>query len=330
MRKHNVTMEAIAKRLGISKVSVHKAMNSLPGVSPALKEKILSTAQQMGYVFKPKTEQPKRTYGYVLPQKYFFSNENFYTTIFYYLDIECKNHNDKLELVIINNDAVLSSRDFEKYSGIFIAGEIGHDNFSELVKLHEAHPVVCIDYFSYKYPFHYVFIESFRTSYHLTETLIKMGHRNIGFVGDIDYASTISDRYLGYLKALMKHGIAPQKEWHVNENVEKMPISEITLPKDLPSVFFCYCDMAAKQLQQKLIASGISVPDDISLVGFDDTELCKEMTPQLTSVGVSKLTIAKESYSIMHRAFLSNRQIINELFPNIIMRDSIKNLNGQK
>lgn len=329
MKKDNPTMESIAKSLGISKVSVHKALNNLPGVSPALKEKILSAAKNAGYVFKPRSEQPTRTYCYILRRKYFFAKENFYTAIFYYLDIECKNHNDQLELVLIDNDAELSDKDFEKYSGIFIAGEIGHKNFLELEKIHSIHPVVCVDYFSYKYPFHYVFIESFRTSYHAVETLIKMGHTKIGFVGNIDLASTVSDRYFGYLKALMKHGIEPKKEWHINENIEKMSPSEITVPDNLPSAFFCHCDMAAQQLQLKLAERGLKVPDDVSLVGFDNTELCKELSPQLTSIGVNKLTIAKESYSVMHRAFLSDRQLINELFPHIIMRDSVKDLSTE-
>lgn len=329
MKKQSVTMDSIAKKLGISKVTVHKALNDLPGVSARLKQEILSAAKRDGYEFKPKADRPKRTYCYVLPQKYFFINENFYTTIFYYLDIECKNHSDKLELIIIDNDAHLSCKDFEAYTGIFIAGEIGHENFLEFVKLCDTRPVVCIDYFSYKYPFNYIFIESFRTSYHLVETLIKMGHRDIGFVGDIGFASTVSDRYLGYLKALMKYNITPKKEWHINDNIEKKSdLSQITLPDTLPTAFFCYCDMAAKQLQLKLKERGLRVPEDISLVGFDDTELCREMTPKLTSIGVAKLHIAEESYSVMHRAMLTSRRIIDALFPTVAMRDSVKNLNA--
>ena len=328
MKKDKVTMEKIAKTLNISKVSVHKALNDLPGVSGKLKETILNTAENLGYVYKPRTDKPQKIFCYLIPQKYFFFNENFYTKIFYHLDVKCKNHNDKIDLLLLNDDAVINPADFEKYDGIFIAGEIGHENFQKFIGIHKTRPVVCIDYFSYKYPFHYIFIESYLTSYHLVETLIKMGHRKIGFVGNIDYASTVADRYFGYVKALQKNNITPNKNWHINENIEKVSdLNDIPLPDELPSVFFCYCDLAAKKLQHKLSSIGVKIPEDVSLIGFDDTDVCTETVPALSSAGVAKNNIAKEAFSVMFRAFLTDKPITDELFPTIYIRDSVKNLN---
>ena len=82
-------MQQIADKLGISKVSVSKAINNQEGISQELRKKILSVAVEMGYMPKKKfTTTDKQDYklAFFTPKRYFFENENFYSQIFYYLN----------------------------------------------------------------------------------------------------------------------------------------------------------------------------------------------------------------------------------------------------
>ena len=70
---------------------------------------------------------------------------------------------------------------------------------------------------------------------------------------------------------------------------------EYSLPETLPTAFLCHCDMAAYQLMLKLQINGISIPDQISLVSFDNTDLSRNCKPQLTTIDINKREIAHKA-----------------------------------
>jgi LacI family transcriptional regulator len=157
--------------------------------------------------------------------------------------------------------------------------------------------------------------------------LIDQGHKKIGFVGNIHKTSAIADRYFGYNKALIEHDLSFNPEWHINVNIEKRnDLSDLSI-KYYPTAFICHCDAAARWLYTALATKNLSVPQDISIISFDNTPLCDTLIPKLTSAGPKKENYAKRAFSLMMNALSSSgkpQQI--KINAELVERESIKTI----
>ena len=143
--------------------------------------------------------------------------------------------------------------------------------------------------------------DNFSTGQEVTAYLIQKGHQRIGFVGNIHNSSSICDRYFGYLKALRLNGLEVREDWHFanNDEVTGQYTLDFALPEDLPTAFVCHCDKAAFTLMQKLEGLGVRVPEDVSVISFDNTSICDLISPRLTSVDIARKQIALYSIDQM-------------------------------
>jgi len=304
--KQKVTLDHIASELGITKVTVSKALKNQPGVGEALKKQIIELSNQLGYVNpKDKSVQPIYKLGLIVPKRFFLDIDDFYTKIFYYLSRECAILQYTLNLYILEpkEEDTLSfplafTQDQSELSGLFIAGEIKSDYLKSLSNL--PIPIVAIDFYKNKLVLDYVVSDNYRMGYFLTNYLIEKGHRRIGFVGNPNYTSSVIDRYCGYVKALTEHELEINKDWHIvnNDEMGKYHLN-FSLPDPLPSAFVCYCDMAAHILLSKLQVHGVRVPEDVSLISFDNTELSQTMVPALTTMHIDKFEFAEKALKRM-------------------------------
>lgn len=327
-----VTMQQIADQLGVSKVAVYKALNDKPGVSAALKARVKSEASDLGYVPVNTRYKTHLNFLFVIRKEFFlFAGEQFYTSIYYYLSAECEKIDSRLTILFYDETpfcdtlsrALKSAKD--PVSGIFIAGGIDEISMKGLSDFKI--PFVFIDFYSSLFNYDYVCIDNYNVSYFTTNYLIENGHREIGFVGDISTTAAIRDRYFGYRKALLEQGIPANPVYHINANIEKDSEPEMTLPERLPTAFVCHCDSAAQKLYLLLKFHGYSIPGDVSVVSFDNTELCKSLRPALTSVGVNKERYAKKSLEMMMDSINKvNKNHFCLLKPTLSERDSVKKL----
>lgn len=312
MSNKKVSMQTIADYLNISKVTVYKALNNQQYVSDELKEKILKTAEELGYYkTSAKNLSLNNHLAFVVPKRFFLENEGFYTSIFYYLNNFCHNDGLALTLYVINNSdesggvlpATLNSGSCD---GIFIAGEMTDEYIQGIGRL--GLPVLLIDF--YKPAFHYdcIIADNFFNGFTATNYLIENGHKEIGFVGNPSQTSSISDRFYGYQKALATHNLPYNPDWHlVNNNLATGVYTlDTPLPKTLPTAFVCHCDRAAYFLIQRINMENLKVPADISIISFDNTSLAENSNPPLTTVDISTKIIAKNSYNQLRSRIKDN------------------------
>ena len=294
-----VSMQTIAKKMGVSTVTVHKALNNQHGVSEKTRNEIIKLACEMGYKM-PDRLKP-RCFIYFIHKNFILSrDEQFYSEIYQHLNMECLKLGATLELVVhdipTTTFGTLKSIDAERgISGIFVSGQLSYEMLNGLRKLQN--PVVCIDFYSSDYPFDYIYVDNYYAGYSLTKYLIKKGHTRIGFIGDISFSNSIADRYFGYLRALNKYRIPHDESLHVNANIEHSPY-EINFD-NLPTAFICHCDKAAAALYDILHARGYEIPRDVSVIGFDNTALCERLSPRLTSFGIEKGVYASMALGAM-------------------------------
>lgn len=330
-----VTLEQIGIMCGVSKVAVYKALNDKPGISDTLREKIKDVAASLGYVPCNTKYKTNLKFAYLVSKDFFLTTaEQFYTAIYYYLNIECSKVDSTLEIIFFEKNTVtidqlkasINCSGKNHYSGVFIAGDIKGDVLSQLGELKT--PIVFIDFYSALYKYDYVYLDNYNLSYYATKHLIAAGHKTIGFIGDVKATSSICDRYLGYIKALLEQDLPIKEEWIIKQSIEKENNIENVLPETLPSAFVCHCDSAAHKLYLLLKLRNLVVPDDVSVISFDNTDICKSINPTLTSVGVSKEKYAIKSMEAMMNILNGTRHRSNTiLHPFFAERNSVKKIN---
>ncbi len=324
-----ITLADIAAQFNVSRVAVHKALTDKKGVSDALRKRIKAYAKSVGYEAKmvKKNVTDKRFVFFVRRDFFLVPSEQFYSTIFYYLGAECNDDRNSLQVAFIEDRA--ERKDIEKQiktyepDGIFFAGQIDDEILTYLTDIDL--PSVLIDFYSPNHPLNYVAIDHFYTSYRLTSYLIRKGHQAIGFIGNIDRSSSIADRYYGYIKALRENSIVPTPKWHINQTVERKKTTMHLHKDELPTAFICHCDAAAQWLYASLLTENVRIPDDVSVVSFDNTSLCESLYPKLTSIGPKKDEFGKMAYDMMIEAIespdMKKRRLLIE--PKLNVRDSV-------
>jgi len=144
-----------------------------------------------------------------------------------------------------------------------------------------------------------------------TEYLIQMNHRKIGFVaGPLDWASS-EDRFRGYRDTLENHGIPYQPELVYRGDLRfesGIGALEYYLSKpDWPSAIFCANDQMAFGVLTKANSMNISIPGDISLIGFDDIPLYSLYNTRLTAVQQNIDALCDNSFRIMMKKLNQER-----------------------
>jgi len=314
-------MQNIADKLGTTKVSVSKALGGQPGVSDALRKKIVDTASEMGYAL-PKTDE-KKSFLFVVAKRFFLETEAFYNETFYYLNKICIERGCQLTPVVLNQRSEANPTwpiHPDSFDGIFLAGELS-DPYIKMLREHPV-PTVAVDFYKPYLNVDYVLIDNFYLGYYATVYLIDKGHTDIGFVGNINQTSSINDRYFGYLKALQNNNLQHQSKWVFpnNDPVTGLYEIDINFPEPLPTAMVCHCDMAAYFLTNSLKKIGKTVPQDISLISFDNTEL--SVASDLTSMDINRREIAETAFYAMEAMENVSRRYY--VAAQLIERNSVK------
>ena len=289
-----VKLADIAKKVGVSTVTVSKALSGQKGVSEEMREKIKKLADEMGY--RPPSAARRaisraRSYniGVLIEEEYLDKYESFYWKIYQQVSIcalncECFAMMEMVSSRMEEQMEVPKVIREQKVHGIIVIGRMP-GRYLKLLKENKSVPVVYIDFTDDDPTTDAVVSDSYYGAYHLVNYLIEQGHTRIAYVGTLLATSSITDRYFGYAKALLEHGIPLREDWQLDDrHVSSGSIQEelMLIPEEMPTAFFCNCDLTAGKLIQKLHQDGYRVPEDISVVGFDNY-----IYPGICDVGIT-------------------------------------------
>lgn len=185
-----------------------------------------------------------------------------------------------------------------KVDGVIVIGKM-MDDYLQHLNTEAGIPVIYLDYYNGREASDSVISNSYYGTYELTYYLYRMGHRKIAYVGTLLAMESITDRYFGYQKALLELGLEQKKEWVLDdrhiETGEIDTVNMLQIPKDMPTAFVCNCDLTASFLIKKLKDNGYRVPEDISVVGFDNYLYPGLSDIQITTYEVDLKEIAKKA-----------------------------------
>ncbi len=178
-----------------------------------------------------------------------------------------------------------------KVDGLIFMGNMDHAYIHTVVA--SGLPCVLLDFHMASRDLDCVVSDNVEGGCALTEHLLSLGYRDIGFVGSIRATSSIMDRYLGYQRALRTAGLVPREEWLQDDRDQQGNYLPLKLPRPLPRAFVCSCDDVAYNLVETLRQAGIRVPEDVAVCGYDDYRFATLCQPQLTTYRVEVELLAK-------------------------------------
>lgn len=304
-----VTLIDIAQKVGVSNVAVHKALNDKPGVSDEMRARIKQVAQEMGYQGTVAAKQePAKMIGVVIPESYYGFSGTFYGQLYEKVVKALQKYNSYGILELLTPDMQKNKIKPQmvqdhRIEGLILMG-IVDEQYVNMIQQEVKLPVVFLDTYFSTQQLDTVISDGYYGTYMLTSRLISLGHRKIAFVGSVDKTSSIADRYYGYRRALRESGIEFIDKWEIPDRDDTGYTSEhiITQIPDC-TAYVCNCDMTADIVIGNLEKFGIRVPEDISVVGFDN----------IIPAGFVDRNITTYEVNIDRMAELSVMMIINKI-----------------
>ncbi len=337
MVRKSITMKDIAERLNVSIVTVSKALSDKEGVGEELKEKIKELAVQMGYrynaVAKAMKEGLSYNVGIIVPERFIGRQQSFYLTFHTHISqaLESFGYYGILQILSPEDEEKLVLPRFyseKRVDGMIVLGQINKPYIETLQNTNT--PIVFLDFYDEHSNIASVITDSFYAAYELTNYLIKNGHKEIAFVGNIYATSSIQDRFLGYYKSLIEHHLPLNHDYIINDRNEQGDFIDIAIPEKLPTAFVCNNDEIAHNLIMKLKGMGIDVPGDVSVAGFDDDIFATISTPKITTVQVDMAEMSRVAVKILINKINKSTKEYGRLLvkAKLVLRDSVRAINN--
>ncbi len=299
-----VNIKLISEATGFSQATVSNALNGKRGVNAETAALIQQTAQRLGYLGDSASAMRKVKFV-MFTRAGIVEDAPYFPAVISGAERSCREQG--MEMILVNLDR--RRPDYEDQvrmlqsdtvSSVIILGTEMTDEDLPLIQGFKA-PVVVLDYWHRDMLFNAVLINNEDCARYAAEYLVRMGHRHIGYLRSNTRLVPFQEREKGFRLGLHEHGLAlPEKYIFAVEvkNEETMwgAIHEelgryIKSGEKLPTAFFAEDDTMALAAMKALTGHGLRIPEDVSVVGFDDIPFASLSTPALTTFQVPKQEI---------------------------------------
>jgi len=343
------SMRDIAQALGISVNAVSLALNDRKGVSEETRLKVMEAAQNMGYL--DHKVRYSKTFGLhhlcILIQDMYHVEMGFYGQILYYAIREARDRGYDT-VVHYFNDQYMVIPDCittHKVAGIIVLGKMATANIEKLQTTDIR--MVIVDHNPRLPNTNCILTDNITGGYMATQRLIRGGFSKIGYFGDYSYSNSIKERYYGFVEALVQEGLVSFQD--TGEYVQRYSImGEIEpymednnieaikklLPRkaQLPQAYFCDNDDTALVLIAALRRKNIKVPEEVSVIGFDNGIMAEKNSSKLTTVNVSREHMGQKAVRRLVQLIENENEEAEHtiLGVELVERESVQNSQGRK
>ena len=293
-----IGIKDVAKEAGVSTSTVSYVLNSTPTetISEETSKRVMAAVQKLGYVPNLNARSLSSSYsnliGVLIPQtepgkEFMFSNP-FYGDLLSSIEYTARQNGYHLLLSGTKEDQnYLSIAQNRGLDGIIIVGAYPGENLNALKKL--GVPIVLVDSYVNDDDFHTLGIEDKEGARIATRYLIEKGHRKIAFIsGSIRENGVNMKRYQGYCDALKEAGLSVDEQAVYSGTVDYeygLTAAQQYIDRGRKqSAAFITADVISMGVIKGLNQQNIRVPDDLSIVSFDDVYLAEMSYPSLTTI----------------------------------------------
>ncbi|MEJ5229841.1 MAG: LacI family DNA-binding transcriptional regulator [Pseudothermotoga sp.] len=301
--KKFITIKDIALRAGVSINTVSRALNNKPDISPQTKQKVLQAAKELGYIrdlnaLSLKNKSTK-TIGVVFED----SSNPFYAEVFKGIEYSARKYDYQIILMnterdYINEIEAVKTLIEKRVDGIIISPTQFDDKDIEYLTTLN-YPFVILGVHFENSQLDEVYSDDFSGGYIATKYLLEKGKRKILMINGYMYKSVAKMRYLGYVKALEEYGLQPYHMVEIEEGYESS-FNKILELKNLDyDAIFCFNDVFAIAALKALRMLKKKVPEDVSIVGYDDISYASFVHPTLTTVRIDKFKEGSIAFELL-------------------------------
>lgn len=289
------TIWDVARLAQVSKSTVSRVLNGDPGVAPGTAKRVLEAAQTLRYrpnqVARSLVKRQTSTLGLIIPDQ----RNPFYAQASWVAENEA--YRRGYSVIVGNSDnnpakekSYLQLLDARQVDGMLLIG--GVQDASTIVRHASlsSTPMVLVDReVGNAFPLPAVTLDNIGGGRRMTEFLLELGHRRIAFVTS-EYTAAERDRRIGYERALEAAGLPvdPHLVIRLEEDAWKEgclePLEALLRQSRRPTAIFASNDLKALCVYRLAHRLGLSIPDDVSVVGYDDIEVADLVQPPLTTM----------------------------------------------
>jgi DNA-binding LacI/PurR family transcriptional regulator len=304
------TSEQVAQLAGVSRATVSRILNGTARVSPSTDARVRAAIATLGYEPDVVAQSLVRLHAKVIAINLFPEDDTLpfghlgRAALYFYVDVV---ENIEREILSMGYDLVVPSRPYKEPKQNYVrslqtrrvAGSVMlHASETRIQTLiHSAIPTVFIDKMGQGSHATYVKSDNLDGARQVTEHLLALGHRRIVLIMGSTADLSGLERLLGCQQTLTQAGIGVdiglvrQAGWSVDEAYEATKVL-LAERRDFTAIV-AGSDYMALGVLRALIEQGIRVPEDVSLVGFDDLDFCQYITPPLTTVQLDRAAMGR-------------------------------------
>ena len=316
-----VTIQDIADALGVSRNTVSKAINNSDGLAEATREKILEKVVEMGYkqfsYAKATASFTHHPAGAESAPPTFQGEIALLSTIFV-----TKSHFSSLmldkfqceisQLGYVMNFHRVTEDDLDKKTlpitfrreqvKAIICIEMFNRDYDEMV-CELGIPVLFVDgpvkFGAFSLPADQLYMDNGTEISRFVYDALNKGDRRIGFIGNPDHCQSFYERYLAFTMTMRLSGVPAEEKYCIRYNHHKEIIGQLAALDVLPDIFVCANDFVAIDAMRALISLGKRVPEDVRILGFDDSSESRHYSPTISTVHIHTQIMAYEAMHLL-------------------------------
>lgn len=334
-----ISAKELARKLNLSPATVSMALNHKPGISDKTRELVLETAKKYGYQAVRKQETaPGGSIQFVIYKNHgtVVGDTPFFSQVTEGITTACRNAGYELKISYFyeqdDHASQLQSLTDTDCQGVILLGtEMSHDFFLPFSSL--TLPIVILDTYFEEFECDSVLINNVQGAYLATGHLLESGLKKVGYLRSSCSIGNFAERADGYYKAL-RHKKIPTEHPYVHRLSPSMEGAYADMKRILatkPPVadgYFADNDLIAAGAMRAFKEAGYRIPQDVSIIGFDDLPICEFLEPQLTTMAVPKqyigeLAVERLLYKLQHPASVP---IKTEVSAQLRIRNSVVSL----
>jgi LacI family transcriptional regulator len=332
LSSQDVTIADIAEAAGVSTATVSRVLNNHPYVAEDTRQRVQHYLDQSGYQNRLAQRQKTATSTHSISVIVSSADNEYVNTLLWGIQDQLDQDSYQVMLRLRGADPVLEKECVRRaqHSGsdglLVVTSRLRGSDLDVL--LQGSIPYVFIDYYADTPTVPYVRSTNWQGARDVTRYLVSLGHRQIGFVAGVQGLNITEAREHGYRSILVEAGISYDPELVVEGDFSyksgyRAGTRLLGLDKR-PTAIFCCSDLSAYGVIDAARASGLRVPEDLSVAGFDDIPSSATRIPTLTTVRQPLREIGRMA-ALMVVRLANDQQLLSsqiELPTQLIVRDS--------
>ena len=326
------TMKDIARLAQVSTSTVSHVINGSRFVSDEIREKVMRIVVELNYtpsyIARSLKVKATKTIGLLVTA----TNNPFFSEVMAGVEQYCQKNQYNLIIATTGGDAKRLQQNLQTLIHKQVDGVLlmcGDSRFQADMELTVSLPLVVMDWWFTELNADKILDNSEHGGYLATKSMVDAGHQKIGIITGNLRKSVAKNRLQGYKKALSEANIVLNPDWIVESHFDFeggiVGAQKLLALSDRPTAIFCCSDTIAIGAYQAIQNQGLRIPQDISIMGYDDIELARYLFPSLSTISQPKAELGKLAVETLLQRIQEPNENYRTLVlePTCILRESI-------